>query len=1687
MPGPVDLLPALQYALGEAVFLRLVDADQNRDSSLIDTVLLQLTVSATADSELVRLAETAVASGIFSGYIQSIDAPAVPNDCVLQAARDQTFVVAYADAFDPSDTSSAIALMSPQSRVLDSASGSLVGGASIILVDDVSGLPATVFGDDGTSIFPSTVVSGGTATDSGGTVYTFAPGTYRFPFVPAGTYRLDVTSPSGFVAPSAVATSTLQALPGAPFAIVVGSRGEPVTVAAGSAISVDIPLDPLTNDLFLSKTSSREVVGLGELVQYNIRVRNPGASAAPAGVAVTDVLPVGFRYRAGSTRIDGAPAPDPAVSGDGRTLTYSLGPTPLVQFQNIRYVAEVTTGAPRGAATNRATSQLVGLAQSYTAKATVLVRDDLFSGESFLLGQVVSGSCDDQVTNDHEGLAGVRIYLEDGTYAVTDARGLFQFEGIAPGVHVVQLDVDSLPPSYQPLPCERNTRFAGRAFSQFADVQPGTLWRTDFHVELRPLETGYVNLELKSDAEGDVIAQKVELNGGFVPVRNLRAVVSLSEGARYVPGSSRLDGQPLADPSISDGVLTYGLGELTGNWSRALEFRTRVLERDDDWRLKTSAFALFQTPTKRSELTPVAKSFSVRDSRAASGVQIVKTTGLRPGEVWAEESAAPSSAEGPPTFDRAWLEGADPELEWLRPAPGFAPRIPAIHIWIKHPAGDRLTLLQNGEEVSRFNFEGWVRNSSRTVTISRWRGVDLVEGDNRFEVIARGPDGEVSGTLQSAVHYSGPPVSVELVRDASKPIADGRTPPVIAVRFRDRFGHPVREGVVGELEVEPPHESYEEHRALQVRQLAGLAPEKPSYAVGADGIARIRLRPTTEAGRAVLRFALNDGRRGEVRLWLEPEERDWVLVGLAEGTVGHNRLTGNMEALDAHDFEDRLYLDERVALFAKGRVKGQWLLTLAYDSWEQKEPLGESLSQLIDPDTYYTLYGSTSEQGYDAPTSSKLYLRLERQNFYALFGDYDSGLGATELSRYSRSFTGLKSEYDGDHLSFSAFAANTDQGFNRDEIPGDGTSGLYRLSQRNIVRNSEKVTIETRDRFKSEVIVNSESMTRHLDYNIDYDAGTLFFKKPIPAKSAEFDPVSIVVEYESEDERDRAVVAGGRGAVKLLGERLELGASGIREGNSGTGGELVGFDLRYQLHPTTEVRAEFARTEAEDAGVGRNGDAFLAELATEGARLDARAYFRREDRGFGLGQQNRSELGMRKLGVEGRFRMSDQLGLNGEAYRQTNLETDAERDVLEGRAEYREQNVYMFGGLRMAQDRFETAPDAVSQQLIGGGSYAVLGRRLLLRLTSEISIGGRDESIDFPSRTILGADFQVNPKLLAFAEHEFAFGNDVQANGTRVGLRSTPWRGGQASAALEQRLTENGARTFANLGLSQTWQVSDRWSLDASLDRTQTLRSPTTELVNPDAPLSSGTFDDDFTALSFGPTYRADRWSWTLRLETRLGDQEDKWGLVTGFHREVSQGIGYSASLQLLDADPELGSHSTTGDLRVGFVYRPLGTRWILLDQVDLRFDHQRGGTFGFNNRKLVNNLNLNYQWNRRVQVSLQYGAKYLLDTIDSERYRGYTDLMGLELRRDLGASWDLSAAARMRHSWTSDVYAPSYGISLGHKLATNLWVSAGYNFAGFRDDDFSGADYTAEGPFIRFRYKFDQGTIAELFNRWEL
>jgi len=188
--------------------------------------------------------------------------------------------------------------------------------------------------------------------------------------------------------------------------------------------------------------------------------------------------------------------------------------------------------------------------------------------------------------------------------------------------------------------------------------------------------------------------------------------------------------------------------------------------------------------------------------------------------------------------------------------------------------------------------------------------------------------------------------------------------------------------------------------------------------------------------------------------------------------------------------------------------------------------------------------------------------------------------------------------------------------------------------------------------------------------------------------------------------------------------------------------------------------------------------------------------------------------------------------------------------------------------------------------------------------------------------------------------------------------------------------------------------------------------------------------------------------------------------------------------MQWLTSDFDGGGSSTLADLRLGWSWRPADSEWIIYDRFDLIYESSDSLLSDLETWKLVNNLNANWMINIDTQLELQYGGKFVRSNLGGDSYTGYTDVIGAGLRRDLSKRWDVGVHGDMLHSWESDVATFSLGLDVGVTLFENVWVSVGYNFAGFRDDDFSGSNYTMQGAFITFRIKADQNTFSGMNKR---
>jgi hypothetical protein len=577
------------------------------------------------------------------------------------------------------------------------------------------------------------------------------------------------------------------------------------------------------------------------------------------------------------------------------------------------------------------------------------------------------------------------------------------------------------------------------------------------------------------------------------------------------------------------------------------------------------------------------------------------------------------------------------------------------------------------------------------------------------------------------------------------------------------------------------------------------------------------------------------------------------------------------------------------------------------------------------------------------------------------------------------------------------------------------------------------------------------------------------------------------VDYEIETNMKSSVTAGGRGYARF--GTAEVGASFINQGASTGDTRLGAVDAKVQIDDSTTLRAEAARSQTDGAATP-DANAWLTEIKHVSKRLDATAYYRVQDNGFGVGQQLSTETGTRKAGVDARITLNDQWFVKAEALDQELEASAAERVLGSAEVTHRTQLATESLGLRHVADTNVAVGDVSTDQLFASGSVKLLDQRLTLRAGQDLALNGPSEVADFPQRTSLGADWQWTVDTTLFASLEHANGTGFDADMVQLGVRTKPWERAQVSSSVNQQFTENGTRTFQNLGLTQGWQINDRLGFDFGVDASHTLAGAGSDAFNTNVPPASGTLPagsstlwqtGDYTAVSVASLYRSGLWSLTGRAEYRNSDLADRWSLTSGFYREAVEGRSFAALLQYLDNQSPTAGGNVSAALQLSWAWRPVESRWIVLDRLDLKDQRVTGTLQPMASSRIFDNMHLNWLVSTRTQMGLQLGLRYVVTSFDADRYAGSSGLLGLDLRHDLNAHFDFGVHGSAMQSFRSGVGDHSLGADVGVTFMKNAWVSLGYNLVGVTDTDFDDSHYLAQGPYLRVRVKFDQDTFKDL------
>ena len=1579
--------------IGRPLWLQGDAAACNQDPLVAERVTITIRSSLTGDTISVPALETGPNTGIFQveNPIPTSGDAVNPADGTLQTRRDD-ILNARLGGCGTADATTQI-LVDPLGVVYDSRTNAPVAGARVTLIDVATGAPAQVFDFDGVTPFPSTVITG-------------ADGVYQFPLVAPGNYRLEIVPPAPYSFPSQILPANQP--PGRTIDPSGSYGGTFVVPEVVNVVQIDVPLDPPQGPgLFIEKSAISREAEIGGSVDYAVIVRNL-SDVRMDTVSVSDVLPLGFTYVPNSARRDSTRLAEPQIVNT-RDLTFALGALDVGAQTTLRYRVRVGPGAKTGKNINRARAVGTTPFETFTSnesRAPIEIVGGVFTSRTIIFGRVwIDTNKNGIVDREELGVPGVRIFLEDGTFAVTDGEGKWSIYGVLPLTRVVKLDRSTLPSGAKLRALD--TRYARSGESAFADLKNGEMQKVNFAlVDVTDAVVADVRTRI---AKGEPNAPEIE--------KGVKAALETT------PSSTR------------------DLGDLRSQPATGVKDGARTLENRID---NTAPSGIDARPLRTAKDGPLDGNF---------------------GPV-----ASPSVSGKAQSLEEVVLSAA-PKLGFVALKDGDTTLSDQINVAVVGRTITNLKLSVNGETLGETRIGTKSVSEARGVQALEFIGVKLRAGSN--ELALRGFDqfGNERESLKISVTAPGNLGKIRLVLPSGAVQADGQTDVKIGVQLTDDKGIAVNSRTPITLE-----------STLGIWKSADVNPNEPGLQIWVEnGRAQVEIQAPFNPGRAAIRASAGIlETSGEINF--VPSLRPVIAAGIVEGQWGFN--ASGAARIPTAVFEQELNeffgknSGARAAGYVKGRIQGKYLLTMRFDTQDNED---ERLFRDIQPDEFYPIYGDSSAKGFDAQSTGKLYVRVDKDNSYVLYGDFSTFSGVADtlnLSRYSRAFNGLQVHGENEKYTASAFLARDNTSRVVREIRGNGTSGPYPLSTGDVRPQSERVELIVRDRNNPGVILSVTPQSRFTDYTLDGFAFGLLFRAPVPSFDADGNPVFIRVALELENNGPEHTTTGISGQVKV-NDRTQIGASFVRDNNPDAKMTMMGANAIYRLAKDTVLIGEWANTDTDELG---KGSAYRVELRKDSAKLQARVFTGEAARDFNNPESNLTR-GRSESGARVSVKTGAKTQVSAEVIRTQDKENGAKTTGAQLAVDHALSNsVRLSGGVRHSKG------DA-GATFGGSGQNNVDFTSLFARVNARVpgvpqaNVFARYEralSDDSQSLSV-GGDYQISSRARLYAAHEFfdsplslyALGDTQRRYGTRIGIESDYARG--ASLFSEYRIAGgiDGRSAQAAIGLRNRWALGSGIGLNTSFERTQRLSG------------ENSLGSDDGTAFSLGfESLRDSRVKWSARGEVRNGTQVDSLLFSTGIAAQASKELTWLArgvhARSKSSGETESARREQTR-LQLGLAYRPVKSdRFNALAKYEYRDgdDPTTLGSLRLQRRVQLFSTDLNYQPTRSLQARLKYAWKRSEDNTDGIETKTSAHLLSARITKDVSRRLGFSLIGSTLWSGDTNTRQNSLGLEAGYVLGNDLLLSAGYNFSELKDRDLL-EENLGKGFYMRLRFKFDEGLFS--------
>ncbi|MEM9805298.1 MAG: TonB-dependent receptor [Cyanobacteria bacterium P01_D01_bin.56] len=908
------------------------------------------------------------------------------------------------------------------------------------------------------------------------------------------------------------------------------------------------------------------------------------------------------------------------------------------------------------------------------------------------------------------------------------------------------------------------------------------------------------------------------------------------------------------------------------------------------------------------------------------------------------------------------------QVEILNPAVGTVLDVPAATVIIRFPTGAEIQLQANGEPVDTQLIGRTETDSETSLVTQSWYGVNLVAGENVLSVMSADGLEELATTT---IEVRGTPTTMEVrTRESSVP-ADGRSTATVQGRLLDENNNLSNWSSVVTLTASDGEFIGADYN-----------PDQSGFQVQVNnGVFTAELQSPLEAKIVQLYATTTGDLEAYNQVQFETPYRPSIATGVVDlrfGARGTDYYSSFRDFLPL-DEDNGYELDLSAAAFATGNI-GEWLFTGAVNSDRalNEDCRGESgvFSSAADScNALYPTYGDDSNRNAIAPSQDRLYLRFERTSDipgstpdYAMWGDFHTREFATSSQLFTglnRQLHGFKLNYNLGNLAATGFYGDNIEGFQRDTIAPDGTSGLYFLSRRLILPGTETITIELEELDRPGTVIERQQLFRTTDYDIDYDRGTIIFNDSIPQTTVgDFGEIlvrQIVATYQFENQGSDTNIIAGRLQYNLdrsLESGSWLATSYVRENQGNRDFELYGVDGQIAFGDSGQLIAEYANSSNDfDLSGPISGSAYRVELEGDvDDWLSGRAYWRSTDSGFSNAATTSFVPGQTRYGAQADFQVGETTKIRAQFDHEDNngvapRPLTSLADLVEpGSAPIPGQRVdnslttyslglsQQFGDTDLEfdwihRDRTDRlTPDvlSVSSDQLRTRLTSRLTDRVTLRAQNELNLSSGTDPLS-PSRTLFGIDWEFMPGLSLGVNQIFYGGDGIN---DRNSLTSIDFSGEQnlgPDTTIRGRFSSiEGQRVGGAIGLEQGFNLGPGLRLDLGYERAFNTISGTTaagsQFIQPFAvgTGASGLATSDANTYTVGLSYTDNPdLQASARFEHRTSSQGSNTVLDANVVGRLSPSLSTLFNYQYADtANQSIRNLGATSQLKLGLAYR---------------------------------------------------------------------------------------------------------------------------------------------------------------------